>query len=77
MDEGRHWLSTQKRESDNDEVRAVECPDAPFRREKERIENISALRTEIWRRKEQEWSGEWNIQDMDEVAKALRGLKAN
>ena len=31
---------------------------------------------EVWRRKEKEWSGEWNVKDMDEVAKALRGLKA-
>ena len=30
---------------------------------------------EVWRRKEKEWSGEWNVKDMDEVAKALRGLK--
>lgn len=28
------------------------------------------------RRKEKEWSGEWNIKDMDYVVKALRGLKA-
>ena len=31
---------------------------------------------EEWRRKEKEWSGEWNVRDMQEVAKALRGLKA-
>ena len=28
------------------------------------------------RRKEKDWSGEWNVKDMDRVAKALRGLKA-
>jgi hypothetical protein len=31
---------------------------------------------EEWRRKERGWSGEWNVRDMQEVAKALRGLKA-
>jgi hypothetical protein len=31
---------------------------------------------ECGRRKEREWSGEWNRKDMDEVKKALRGLKA-
>ena len=28
------------------------------------------------RRKEKKWSGEWNVEDMERVAKALRGLKA-
>lgn len=28
------------------------------------------------RRMGREWSGEWNRKDMDEVVKALRGLKA-
>jgi len=28
-----------------------------------------------WRRKEREWSGEWNVQDYDHVVKGLRGLK--
>lgn len=28
------------------------------------------------RRKENEWSGEWNLEDIGEVVKALRGLKA-
>jgi hypothetical protein len=28
------------------------------------------------RRREKDWSGEWNVKDMDRVAKALRGLKA-
>ncbi len=32
--------------------------------------------SEEWRRKERGWSGEWNVRDMQEVAKALRGLKA-
>lgn len=27
------------------------------------------------RRKEREWSGEWNLKDMDDLAKKLRGLK--
>lgn len=31
--------------------------------------------TEWGRRKEREWSGEWNIKDMDDVAKKLRELK--
>lgn len=31
---------------------------------------------EEWKRKEREWSGEWNVRDMQEVAKALRGLRA-
>jgi hypothetical protein len=31
---------------------------------------------ECGRRKEREWSGEWNRKDMDEVVKGLRGLKA-
>lgn len=28
------------------------------------------------RRKEKDWSGEWNVKDMERVANALRGLKA-
>lgn len=35
-----------------------------------------ALSIEWGRRKEREWSGEWNVKDMDHVVKALRGLKA-
>jgi len=31
---------------------------------------------EVWRRKEREWSGEWNVRDMGEVTKALRELKS-
>jgi len=27
------------------------------------------------RRKEREWSGEWNVKDMEDVVKALRGLR--
>ena len=27
------------------------------------------------RRKEREWSGEWNVQDMGDVVKALRQLR--
>jgi hypothetical protein len=27
------------------------------------------------RRKERDWSGEWNIKDMEDVAKKLRDLK--
>jgi hypothetical protein len=30
---------------------------------------------EYGKRKEREWSGEWNIKDMREVARALRGLR--
>jgi hypothetical protein len=30
---------------------------------------------EYGKRKEREWSGEWNVKDMGEVAKALRGLR--
>ncbi|KAF8956212.1 hypothetical protein BDZ97DRAFT_1590640, partial [Flammula alnicola] len=30
---------------------------------------------EFGRRKEREWSGEWNMKDMDDVARRLRGLK--
>ncbi|EKM81465.1 hypothetical protein AGABI1DRAFT_105045 [Agaricus bisporus var. burnettii JB137-S8] len=30
---------------------------------------------EYGKRKEKEWSGEWNVKDMAEVAKALRGLR--
>jgi hypothetical protein len=29
-----------------------------------------------WRRKEREWSGEWNVHDMGDVVRRLRGLKA-
>ena len=29
-----------------------------------------------WRRKEKEWSGEWNVHDMGDVVRRLRGLKA-
>ncbi|KAF8797522.1 hypothetical protein BYT27DRAFT_7204462 [Phlegmacium glaucopus] len=35
-----------------------------------------ALSPEWGRRKEREWSGEWNVKDMEHRAKALRGLKA-
>lgn len=31
---------------------------------------------ETWRRKEREWSGEWNLQDYEHVVSGLRGLKA-
>ncbi|TEB20709.1 hypothetical protein FA13DRAFT_1800698 [Coprinellus micaceus] len=31
---------------------------------------------EEWRRKEREWSGEWNVHDMGDVVRRLRGLKA-
>lgn len=79
LDEGRRWLKKEGDDDNNDgtQVLSVERPDAPFRRKNERIENIAVLKTEIWRRKEREWSGEWNVKDMDEVAKALRGLRAN
>ena len=30
-----------------------------------------------YRRKERDWSGEWNVKDMERVANALRGLKAS
>ena len=35
-----------------------------------------ALSLEWGRRKEKDWSGEWNVKDMEHVANALRGLKA-
>ena len=31
---------------------------------------------ECGRRKEREWSGEWNRGDMEEVVRALRGLRS-
>lgn len=78
LDEGRHRLAlgdgrkNQSSEGNN--------KDAPFTlnqvRQKEKHPNLAFLETEIWRRKEREWSGEWNIKDMDEVTKALRSLKA-
>jgi hypothetical protein len=34
------------------------------------------LSVEWGRRKEREWSGEWNVKDMDHVTRTLRGLKA-
>ncbi|PPQ95026.1 hypothetical protein CVT25_000489 [Psilocybe cyanescens] len=34
-----------------------------------------SLTMEWGRRKEREWSGEWNLKDMEDVAKKLRGLK--
>ncbi|KDR69949.1 hypothetical protein GALMADRAFT_145003 [Galerina marginata CBS 339.88] len=33
------------------------------------------LSAEFGRRKEREWSGEWNMKDMEDVARRLRGLK--
>ncbi|CAA7265242.1 unnamed protein product [Cyclocybe aegerita] len=40
--------------------------------------NVNGQLTVEWgRRKEREWSGEWNKRDMEEVARALRGLKAH
>lgn len=33
------------------------------------------VETQTWRRKEREWSGEWNVQDYEHVVKGLRGLK--
>jgi len=35
-----------------------------------------ALSSEWGRRKEREWSGEWNVKDMQHVTNVLRGLKA-
>jgi len=35
-----------------------------------------AISLEWGRRKERDWSGEWNVKDMEHVANALRGLKA-
>jgi hypothetical protein len=35
----------------------------------------TSLSIEFGRRKEREWSGEWNLKDMEDVAKKLRGLK--
>lgn len=36
----------------------------------------SEQETQTWRRKEREWSGEWNVQDYERVVRGLRGLKA-
>ncbi|TFK64797.1 hypothetical protein BDN72DRAFT_251901 [Pluteus cervinus] len=42
----------------------------------EHISNSSFLDLPEWgKRKEREWSGEWNVRDMDDVVKGLRGLK--
>lgn len=38
-------------------------------------EMAGTLTVDWGRRKEREWSGEWNLKDMEDVAKKLRGLK--
>lgn len=53
--------------------------DAPFHDVDDEIveqQRQQALSVEWGRRKEREWSGEWNVKDMNHVVRALRGLKA-
>lgn len=52
--------------------------EAPFHDVDDEIieQQPQALSVEWGRRKEREWSGEWNVKDMNHVARALRGLKA-
>jgi hypothetical protein len=59
-------------------VKPTEVPkpkEGPFVAVQEAPIYLLAQSTEWGRRKEREWSGEWNIKDMDDVAKKLRGLK--
>ncbi|KIM47205.1 hypothetical protein M413DRAFT_440704 [Hebeloma cylindrosporum] len=49
--------------------------EAPFVAVKEEPTHLMPQSTEWGRRKEREWSGEWNIKDMDDVAKKLRELR--
>lgn len=60
------------------DVKPTEGPkpkEGPFVAVQEPPTHLLPQSTEWGRRKEREWSGEWNIKDMDDVAKKLRGLK--
>jgi hypothetical protein len=49
--------------------------EGPFVAIQEDSTQVPSQSTEFGRRKERDWSGEWNIKDMEAVAKKLRGLK--
>jgi len=49
--------------------------EGPFVAVQEAPTHLLQQSTEWGRRKEREWSGEWNIKDMEDVARKLRGLK--
>jgi len=66
------------RGSNSLDVEPTEVPkpkEAPFVAVQEVLTDLLPPSTEWGRRKEREWSGEWNIKDMDDVARKLRGLK--
>jgi hypothetical protein len=45
-------------------------------REQQQQQQHQNQQRECGRRKEREWSGEWNRGDMEEVVRALRGLRS-
>ena len=57
------------------EAKVSKPKEAPFVAVQELPTDLLLQSTEWGRRKEREWSGEWNIKDMDDVARKLRGLK--
>jgi len=66
--------------SENDLVSEQEN-DPPFQQitvtfEHSESDGLESPPLEWGRRKEREWSGEWNVKDMKAVADKLRGLKA-
>lgn len=74
LDEGRDWVALSGPPVKS--TKRPDCPDAPFvhMRENE-ITGLAVFKTEIWQRKEREWSGEWNIKDMEQLARSLRSLR--
>ena len=70
LDEGRDWIAPIK------STKMLDRPDAPFVQTREHeINSLAVFKTEIWRRKEREWSGEWNIKDVEQLARSLRSLR--
>jgi hypothetical protein len=66
------------RSSTSPDMKPTEIPkpkERPFVAVQEAYIDLLPQSTEWGRRKEREWSGEWNIKDMDDVARKLRGLK--
>lgn len=53
----------------------VELPRVQGRTSEEGPSTEGGLTADFGRRKEREWSGEWNVKDMEDVARKLRGLK--
>ena len=68
-------LSHDSNSLDAEPTEVPKPKEAPFVAVQEVPTDLLPQSTEWGRRKEREWSGEWNIRDMDDVARKLRGLK--